>query len=245
MQLSRLEPLLYGLRDVFFPPVCLECGGLVENTDLQHVCRSCSPRIFMVREPYCLTCGHPFFGQVEGERMCPHCDGLRPLYREGRTCVLFRGPARPLVHTLKYNRGLHVLADIETLVNRHWTILDYIRGKTLVPVPLHPVKQRERGYNQSELLAEIFARCAGGGTSIAPLLQRVRATGSQTRLDRRARRANLKNAFAPAAGVAINPSLTYLLIDDVFTTGSTLNACAGVLRQAGCLNLDVLTFGHG
>ncbi len=242
---APLTNLLRGLRDVVFPPVCLECGGLVQGSDLRHLCAPCVSRVLLVREPHCQTCGHPFFGQVEGERICPHCDGLRPDYREGRTCVLFKGPARHLVHTLKYNNGLHVLADIETLVRRHPYVLEFIRGKILVPVPLHPVKQRARGYNQSDLIARIFARAAGDSTQIAPLLQRVKDTGSQTRLDRKARRANLKNAFAPAPGAAINPDLAYLLVDDVFTTGSTLNACARVLRRHGCLNLDVLTFGHG
>lgn len=242
---ASLTTLLHGLRDVVFPPVCLECGGLVKHVELRHICERCAPRIFFVRDPHCLTCGHPFFGQVEGERICPHCDGLHPAYREGRTCVLFKGPARHLVHTLKYNRGLHVLADIEAVIRRHPAILDYVRGKTLVPVPLHPAKQRSRGYNQSRLLAESFARAAGGDTQIVPFLQRVRETGSQTRLNRAARRSNLKNAFAPLPGAAINPDLTYLLVDDVFTTGSTLNACARVLRRAGCLNLDVVTFGHG
>lgn len=242
---APFSSLLRGLRDVVFPPVCLECGGLVEGGSLRHICRRCEPRILLVRDPHCLTCGHPFFGQVEGERICPHCDGLRPLYRQGRTCVLFKGPARHLVHELKYNRGLHVLADIETIVRDHAEILAYLRGKILVPVPLHPTKQRSRGYNQSRLLAEAFARAVDGQVRILPVLQRVRDTGSQTRLDRKARRANLKNAFAPAPGAAINPDLAYLLVDDVFTTGSTLNACAGVLRRHGCLNLDVLTFGHG
>ncbi|MFH1499927.1 MAG: double zinc ribbon domain-containing protein [Verrucomicrobiota bacterium] len=242
---APLAQLLQGLRDVVFPPVCLECGGLVEDGDLRHICLRCAPRIFFVRDPHCLTCGHPFFGQVEGERICPHCDGLKPLYREGRTCVLFKGPARHLVHELKYNRGLHVLADIETIVRRHDDILDYLRGKVLVPVPLHATKERARGYNQSRLIAEVLVRAAAGEARIDPLLQRVRDTGSQTRLDRKARRANLKNAFAPAPGAAINPDLAYLLVDDVFTTGSTLNACAGTLRRHGCLNLDVLTFGHG
>jgi ComF family protein len=115
----------------------------------------------------------------------------------------------------------------------------------LVPVPLHPRKLRERGYNQSRLLAECATAAVHGDAQIAEVLRRVLDTASQTYFDRESRHQNLKNAFALAPGVVINPAQRYLIVDDVFTTGSTLNACAAVLRRAGCLNLDVLTFGHG
>ena len=177
--------------------------------------------------------------------MCPHCDGLHPKYGEGRTLTLFKGPARALIHALKYHKGLHALADIETLVRASPHITEFIRDAVLVPVPLHPRKERERGYNQTRLLAEALAKAAGGATRVEMLLHRVVDTPSQTTFDRRARRANLKNAFALAKGVTINPPSPYLLVDDVFTTGSTLNSCAGVLRRAGALNLNIVTFGHG
>lgn len=115
----------------------------------------------------------------------------------------------------------------------------------LVPVPLHPRKERDRGYNQSRLLASCLAAAAGGGTRVEALLRRAVDTPSQTGFDRKTRRDNLKNAFALASGAAITPGQHYLLVDDVFTTGSTLNSCAQVLRHAGCLNLDVITLGHG
>jgi ComF family protein len=238
--------LVRGLSDVVFPPVCLQCGGLVEEGGaLRHVCDRCAPLITRVAPPHCPACGHPYFGEMEGERICPHCEGLRPMFREGRTAVLFKGPARALVHALKYHRGLHVLADIEALLRTCPEIMAFVRGAILIPVPLHPRKERERGYNQSRLLAESFARAAGGTTRVELWLRRVVDTQSQTNFDRAARRANLKNAFALAAGAAITPHHHIILVDDVFTTGSTLNSCAGVLRRAGCLNLDVVTFGHG
>lgn len=122
---------------------------------------------------------------------------------------------------------------------------DYLSGAILVPVPLHPRKQRERGYNQSLLLAESAVQVVEGQAIVEQLLCRVIDTRSQTLFDRSDRQSNLKNAFAMAPGAVITPGQHYLLIDDVFTTGSTLNACAAVLRRAGALNLDVVTFGHG
>lgn len=244
--MRRLGPTWWqGLAGVLFPPVCVHCRGLVEAGAYRHVCTACAARIEFVAPPRCLTCGHPFYGAVEGERLCPHCEGLAPAYGEGRTAVLLKGPVRALVHELKYHRGLHLLGDVAAIFRAQPDLLAWMREAVLVPVPLHPRKERERGYNQSRLLATCLAATAGGGTRVEPLLRRVVDTPSQTGFDRQTRRANLKNAFALAPGAAITPAQHYLLVDDVFTTGSTLNSCAQVLRRAGCLNLDVVTLGHG
>ena len=240
-----LQDLGRGLAEGVFPPVCVDCGGLVEGGPYRHVCYRCAPLITRVEAPFCSTCGHPFYGELAGERMCPHCESLRPAYREGRTLVLLKGPARALVHELKYHHGRHVLADMETLARENEAVMNFVRGTTLVPVPLHPRKERRRTYNQAGLLAEALARAAGGGTGVARLLRRVVDTPTQTHFDRATRRANLKNAFALASRVVINPGTHYILVDDVFTTGSTLNSCAGLLRQYGARQLDVVTFGHG
>jgi ComF family protein len=242
---SGWRGLARGLRDVIFPPSCLHCGDVVERSPLRHVCAACEPLITRVEPPCCPCCGHPFFGEASGERLCVHCEGLLPEFGEGRTAVLFKGPARALVHELKYRHGLFVLEDLAELMATHPHTADFLRGAALVPVPLHPRKERERGYNQGRELAASLARRLGAGTVLAELLRRVVDTQTQTNLDREQRRANLKNAFALAPGALIKPDLRYVLIDDVFTTGSTLNACAAVLRRAGCLKLDVCTFGHG
>jgi len=240
-----LGPLARSLGDVTFPPVCIVCADLVEASDYRHVCAKCAGKFDFVEAPACTVCGHPFYGELAGERLCPHCEGLAPAFREGRTCVLFKGPARALVHELKYRRGLYVLTDIEAAMRRSLRALELVRGAVLVPVPLHARKARERGYNQTLLIAQCFVRAVDGAAQIEQLLTRCVDTKSQTAFDRRSRRANLKNAFALSRAAAINPALHYVLVDDVFTTGSTLNSCAGVLRRAGCLNLDVVTFGHG
>jgi ComF family protein len=242
---AALGQFVQGAGDLVFPPVCVGCrDAMPEGGEFRHLCPKCATQLHFVQAPHCTTCGHPFYGEVEGERLCPHCEGLVPAYREGRTAVLLKGPARTIVHELKYHRGLHVLEDIERIFRRSPEVLELARGAVLVPVPLHLRKLRERGYNQSRLIAEVLARAAGG-VPMMDLLRRTADTVSQTHHDRRARQANLKNAFALAKGATLNLSQHYILVDDVFTTGSTLNACALVLRRAGALNLDVLTLGHG
>ncbi|MDP3070246.1 MAG: ComF family protein [Opitutaceae bacterium] len=244
-----LRQLAQGLADTVFPPVCVHCRGLVEPAEapgeLRHVCARCTLQIEYARPPHCATCGHPFYGVVEGAHLCMKCEGLEPAYREGRTAVLFKGAVRALVIELKYHRGLHVLHDMREILRRSPHVLDLVRGSVIVPVPLHAAKLRHRGYNQSELLADILAGLAGGGTRVERLLRRVIDTRTQTAFDRRTRMANLKNAFALAEGANLTPGQHYTLLDDVFTTGSTLNSCALTLRRAGALNLDVVTFGHG
>lgn len=245
-----LEQFARGLGDTVFPPVCVHCRGLIATAGgspehFRHLCAKCVAQIDYVRAPQCSTCGHPFYGEVEGERMCPHCEGLDPAFREGRTATLFKGPVRALVIELKYHRGLHVLEDMERIFRRSPRVVEFARGAVLVPVPLHPRKERQRGYNQAALLAAGLARSAGGGARVEQLLRREADTATQTAFDRRTRMANLKNAFALARDAALIPDQHYILVDDVFTTGSTLNSCARTLRRAGALNLDVVTLGHG
>lgn len=241
--MSAPGELWRGLEDTVFPPSCVQCRGVVEGSGFRHLCVKCAGQLDYVQAPHCTTCGSPFYGVVEGERICPHCDGLDPAYETGCTAVLFKGPARALVIELKYHRGMHVLADLETILRAAPEVMAQVTGAVLVPVPLHPRKARERGYNQSALLAAALARAAG--SRVEELLRRVVDTETQTAFDRKTRRENLKNAFALAPGATLTAGDKYVLVDDVFTTGSTLNSCARVLRRAGALKLHVVTFAHG
>lgn len=244
--MNQWQRVVRGFKDVVFPPSCVHCRAVVESEGpFRHLCGKCAGQVDYVAAPHCSTCGHPFYGVVEGERMCPHCENLMPAFREGRTAVLMKGPGRALIHELKYHRGLQVLTDIQTIFRRAPHVLEWVAGAILVPVPLHPRKERERGYNQSQLIAEQLVKAAGGGATVQRLLIRTVDTDSQTHHDRRERQANLKNAFAPDKRAVLSASQHYVIVDDVFTTGSTLNSCAKALRRAGGLNLDVVTFGHG
>ncbi len=233
------------LLECIYPCACVSCGAAVEESPFRHLCRACAEKIERVKEPSCPSCGSPIYGASEEGRICEHCFGLRPEYREGATVALAKGPLRALIHELKYHRGRFWAEDAARLVRGSERVCRLIRGAVLVPVPLHPRKERQRGYNQSRWLAEALVRAVEGEGTVADLLVRVQDTQTQTFFDRESRRLNLKNAFALRPGAVIKTDLHYVLVDDVFTTGSTLNSCAGVLRRAGVLNLDVVTLGHG
>ncbi len=232
------------LLETAFPTGCVSCGGVVEDSPFSSVCSVCVSRIRLIEDPKCLTCGFPFFGEAESKPHCMHCEHLTPKFGRGWAVALFRGPVRELIHALKYEQAYWALRDIGDLLDRSPGLGAFLDGAILVPVPLHPRKLRERGYNQSELIVDEvkkrFPDCVR-----SDLLERVVDTKSQTQFNRQERIRNLKNAFSLRRNRAIDPTKRYMLVDDVFTTGSTLNACAAQLRGAGARSLDVLTIGHG
>ena len=221
----------------------MHCGEIVEDSCYQFLCKNCARELILSTPPACPTCGYPYFGQIVGPKVCPHCVELDAIFDEGKTLFLAKGPGRALLHELKYHNGFYGLKDLAQIVKQNALYHDYLTGNQLVPVPLHPDKQRERGFDQSQRIAEMLAQTTGA--TVANLLIRTKFTQTQTRLDRSARHQNVKNAFAMAPNATVIPDHQYILIDDVFTTGSTLNACAMALRQAGAQKIKVATLGHG
>ncbi|MGY8695054.1 MAG: ComF family protein [Verrucomicrobiia bacterium] len=167
-----------------------------------------------------------------------------PQFSRGWSVALFRGPIRDLIYALKYSNGFWAIGDLGRIAEYAEGLGDYLEDAILVPVPLHPRKERERGYNQSALIAESIAG-RFEGVRLEAILERVIDTRSQTQFNRKERYRNLRNAFSLVKKGAIDPSQRYIIVDDVFTTGSTLNACAATLRKAGAKRVDVLTLGHG
>jgi competence protein ComFC len=233
-----------GFLDVAFPASCASCGDALENPPLPHVCRRCFSKIHIVEDPRCLTCGYPFFGEVESHGDCQHCARLTPRFARGWSIALFRGPIRRLIYALKYEKALWALRDLGRIAEFAEGLGDYLEDAILVPVPLHSRKLRERGYNQSALITEELSRRFEVQYR-DDLLSRIVDTESQTRFNRQERYRNLKNAFIVVENSDFEIKQRYVLVDDVFTTGSTLNACAAALRKSGVKEIDVLTIGHG
>lgn len=149
------------------------------------------------------------------------------------------------MHNLKYNNGLYLIHDLKFILEQLPHLRKICQDAVLVPVPLHPTKFRERGFNQSKVFAKVLQKTLNTNIQIADILIRTRFTESQTTLSRGRRKQNIRNAFALSPNIKLDFEKKYILIDDVFTTGSTANACAKVLKKAGIPTIELITFGHG
>jgi competence protein ComFC len=242
----KAKQLAGSFLDVVFPRNCAVTGEVVEEgSPFRFISKAVSKQLFRVEPPHCRTCGYPYFGAVmTSDRACPKCKELRPLYREGRTVILVEGVGRELVHQFKYDGASYLLQDFKTLFEQCSGLKDYLDGAQLVPVPLHPRKFRERGFNQSEELCRALIQVQPSAC-LANVLLRTIDTPSQTRFTRKERLKNLRTAFCLNPKVETRKDARYLLVDDVFTTGSTLNACSRALKKGGIQRIDILTLGHG
>lgn len=237
--------------DVLYPPVCELCGlGLAEGHAL---CESCSEKLPRIVSPFCETCGESFAGQIDGSFDCPNCKEIS-FHFEFALAAMDRCEATlDLVHRLKYGREIHLAGELGKLAGGVFTDRRYQIALDekwlLVPVPLHRSRLRTRQFNQAEEIARIVSQQCG--LPMANVLKRTRRTETQTRLSRKQRMDNLKKAFAlrtswrgeKPAGLA--QARGVILVDDVFTTGSTVDACARVLRKAGVKRVAVLTVLRG
>ena len=231
-----------GLVSLIYPASCAVCSAAVEpGENLCAVCEEKTPRI---SPPFCAKCSQPFAGDITGSFICANCEG-RVLHFDAAVSVYrSRGVVRKVIHDFKYGRQLHLRHLVgrwlsETLADAR---LASQRFDLIVPVPLHPARQRERGFNQAELLALVLHReCS---FPLGKVLQRTRYTTTQTQFDRSERMENLRGAFRLRRGCDVQ-GLRMLLVDDVLTTGSTLSECASVLKKAGALSVHAATAARG
>ena len=225
---------------IFFPSVCELCSRLLELPGEKIVCRSCFQGLKPQRTSFCLGCGK-FFDDSGEPHFCLQCVMQRPVFSVHRSCGLYFGSLKDIVILFKY-RGFRVLGkDLATFVLNAlgreevlWWGLDCI-----VPVPLSPEKEKQRGFNQASLLAKELA-IKKNIELIEGQLIKVKSTPSQTSLEAAGRRANLKGAFEVVHDQGIRGKIV-LLVDDVYTTGSTLQECSLALMKAGALEVRALT----
>ena len=210
------------------PRRCASCGR-----NGSFLCAPCEASLSLLERPYCLLCARPGVG-----RLCERCASSQPSFDGVRAVCLFDGAARDLVHRLKYDNFRAVAPDMARLLA---DLLNpgRMEGVIIAPVPLHPRRERVRGYNQSELLAREVGRETG--LAVRPgIVRRVRNTPPQVSIENyEERRSNIEGSFACPAGL---DGESVLLIDDVVTTGSTMSACAAALKAAGARSVWGLAF---
>lgn len=231
-----------ALASLLYPPHCAVCGA--EVLAGATLCGRCAGEAQRIEAPFCRVCSMPFYGAIEGPFTCANCDDRRFHFECAVAPYRSRGVVRDLVHRLKYHRAHHLRHQLAA-----W-LLDGMADPriaaepcdALVPVPLHPARARWRRFNQAEVLCHTLG--ARSGLPVLDCLRRTRFTTTQTRLDREERMENLRGAFKLRHHARVQGK-RLLLLDDVLTTGCTVDECARVLMREGAASVRVIVVARG
>lgn len=232
-----MNSFLDACKNLIFPAYCLECERRLPEGRPPLFCDDCLSGISVITSPYCTCCGLPFkSGQAH---LCSQCHVKPYSFTLARASVFYQGPVTSLISDFKFNGKLTGLPTLTALAKKSTGFHDLSEPDIIIPVPLHARRLRERGFNQASLLAHaVFQHNKKKITS--SLLVRNRATSPQTGLNGRLRRKNLFGAFSIKQPEMVQGK-RILLVDDVFTTGSTVNECSRTLNKHGAEQVEVFT----
>ena len=219
-----------SILDFFFPLSCPGCGCFVETKGF---CAQCWSSIDFITSPQCSLCGDPCAEGVS--KVCRLCHQKTPLFNTHQSLFYYGPLSRKVVFSLKYGRQRH-LADLFA----HWLVPNALRHPVhvIVPVPLHPKKLAQRGFNQAALMADRLGKLTGIPVQKRALVRHLN-TPSQGFFSHNQREEIVFGAFAVQQ--EWNQETSVLLVDDVYTTGATLNACVHALKESGVLHVHALT----
>ncbi|HEY9164119.1 MAG TPA: ComF family protein [Magnetovibrio sp.] len=238
MKSHNVPPVLRQLFDLMLPPTCAGCDEVSEG---QHVlCPTCWGKLRFITHPCCDACGHPFAYEVPGMTLCGACVRERPPFTQARAALLYNDASKDFILRFKHADR----TDLATLLAK-WLLqagAEFLpAADVLVPVPLHWTRLFTRRFNQAALLALALGRMTAKPVVVDALV-RHRKTPSQGHLGVTARMRNVQGAFrvAPGRRDAIKGKRV-VLVDDVYTTGSTARVAAKVLLRAGAARVDLVT----
>ena len=224
--------------DTLYPPTCLACRAATDAHGA--LCPRCWSAMRFIERPYCERLGTPFEQDLGEGLISPQAMADPPVFARARAVARFEdGPARKLVHRLKYSDRAELARPIGRWMARAGADI-LADADCLAPVPLHPLGLWRRRFNQAAMLAREVARATGKPCAVEALL-RVKPTHSQVGLSRAQRAANVQGAFKVADGAAVK-GVNVVLVDDVLTSGATANAASRALIRAGAKRVDVLVF---
>jgi competence protein ComFC len=224
----NIQEQLWKVVDWFYPPCCCSCGKIGKL-----VCDDCFSSIQIPGIKTCSKCGEP----IAKRGLCSRCHSHPPHFHSLRSLGYYSGVLRDVIHSLKYQRNLGLgeffsVPLLQVIQHEKWPI------DLVTAVPLNKKRQKERGYNQAEILAKPVARRMGIAY-ISNLLHRVKDTNSQVGLSLQERQNNVANAFVAESALVVSKNI--LIVDDVATTGSTMDACAKALMDVGTNQVFALT----
>jgi len=255
---SVLSSMLWGVHGVaealfvtIFPSDCRLCGNPLLNISRLPVCDECLSAMRPISGDLCSVCGERLpepcaIAEIESKIRCALCQRAQPPFVKAAAYGSYEGGLRELIHLLKYEQvrpAASVLGRMLAEAIAELAPLFQNDQAILVPVPLHARKFRQRGFNQSELIARAAVKIMAAEMPLqleSGALERCRETQSQIGLSRHQRRVNMRGAFAVTRQQEIT-GRTVLLVDDVYTTGTTASECARVLRRAGASKVFVAT----
>ncbi len=217
-----------ALLNIVFPRRCPVCGDIV-TPDGGRICGGCVGILKYAEEPCCLKCGVPLKDDADG--YCPGCSGRERFFDRGRAAFIYDDVLSLSIYGFKYHgRQEYAAFYADEIIKRLGRFIEAVSPEALVPIPLHKSRYRKRGYNQAELIAERLSRRLGIPCEPG-LLIREKNTKPQKDLGEKERQNNLKKAFKIGRNdVSLS---TVMLIDDIYTTGSTMDSAAACLKENG------------
>ncbi len=230
------------ILNTIYPLKCEVCRQQLPLAAGNRICQSCRKKILPIGDNFCHKCGKSLLIAAD---ICVDCQGNDTLYYESiKAAGIYHGILRESIHAFKYERRSCLGADLGDFMissyRQHFSLNSFDK---LVPVPLHKKQYRQRQYNQSEVLARKLSRATGIPVA-ADTLARSRATKPQFTLNKQERALNIKDSFQ-VKNRAWLQGAKVLVIDDICTTGSTINECARILKQAGAEEVYGLVLAHG
>ena len=245
-QKNALASLWQATIDILLPPRCLATGEIVDAPGM--VSPAIWPQLQFIESPCCKTCGMPFSFEIANDApgakasdiLCAACMDREPVFDSARSAVVYNEASRKMILSFKYGDRLHAVHTFAPWMMRAGKSL-IEQADFIIPVPLHNRRLRERRFNQSALLAQEIAK-RSGKAYVPNLLERTRHTIPQQGLNYKERGKNVHGAFAVSKNyLQTIKDKNILLVDDVFTSGATLNECARVMKKAKANIVNVLT----
>jgi len=244
-----LEYAKEGLLNFLFPLVCESCGSNIRESEGYSICANCMKKIEFINFPICQSCGKPLSVLVSFEKgaLCADCQNKKMKFCTIRSVTYYKDVMRRCIHLLKYKKQVKLIKPLGNIminylsknVSEDINKIDYI-----IPVPLQKEDFLIRGFNQSELLARYIAKYFSIKFTNELLIKKNK-NKSQVGLTREERKKNVLNVYEVNYSYKLSSLSKIMLIDDIFTTGATIEACCKELKKTGVKNMYVLTLARG